>query len=235
MSNVFKKPSQKEAYIEGFHGQHRDSVSHISNATLKHEIAKIFEPSVDDVIIDCGAYIGFGALAVSHNLGKGKIFAIEADQNCFDILSRNIAANKATNIVPIKTAIWSESNLSMELASAGAQSNSLVQPIITAAKRGYTNQTVLTKSIDHLIAEHRLNRVDMLSLTLNGAEPAALKGAEITLRNLRPRIRLAGWYNLRGKPIAEICREILETYNYMVYTGPRNGVLAVPSERIKCR
>ena len=227
-----QSPSPKEAYMEGFHGQHRDSVSHISNATIKREIANIFEPTVDDIIIDCGAYIGFGALAASLNLGRGKIFAVEADQKCFDVLSRNITANKADNIVPIQTAIWSESNLSMELASAGAQSNSLVPQIVLATKRDYVPMAVMTKSIDDLVAEHDLNRVDMISLTINGAEPSALKGADITLRNFRPRVRLAGWYCLQGKPIAEICREMLETYNYKVYIGPRNGVMAVPSEKL---
>ncbi|MDC0476378.1 FkbM family methyltransferase [Alphaproteobacteria bacterium] len=227
-----QSPSPKEAYMEGFHGQHRDSVSHISNSTLRRKITKIFEPSVDDVIIDCGAYIGLGALAASLNLSRGKIFAVEPDQKCFEVLSRNITANKVNNIVPIQNAVWSESNLSMELASAGAQSNSLVPQIILATKRDYVQQAVITKSIDDLVAEQNLNRVDMISLTINGAEPSALKGADITLRNFRPRVRLAGWYRLQGKPIAEICREMLETYNYSVYKGSRNGVLAVPLEKL---
>ena len=68
----------------------------------------------------------------------------------------------------------------------------------------------------------------MLSLTLNGAEVEALEGAKQTLKNLRPRIRLAGWYSRGGKKISELAREQLLTFGYQVFIGPRGNTLAVP-------
>ena len=88
-------------------------------------------------------------------------------------------------------------------------------------------------SIEHVAAtliENKLDKLDMLSLTLNGAEVEALGGATETLTNLRPRIRLAGWYTRDGKKISEITKKIIEKYDYRVFVGPRNNVMAIPIE-----
>jgi len=100
-------------------------------------------------------------------LSRGKIFAPETDQKCSDLLSGNISANKAKNTV-FQTAIWSGFNLSMELASASPQSYSLITQFVMAIKLNYVQQAIMTKSIDDLVAEHDLNRVDMISLTIYG-------------------------------------------------------------------
>ena len=72
----------------------------------------------------------------------------------------------------------------------------------------------------------------MISLTLNGAEVEALIGAEKTLTNLRPRLRIAGWYQRDNEFICDICKRYLEKLNYFVYIGARRGVLAVPKEKL---
>ena len=69
----------------------------------------------------------------------------------------------------------------------------------------------------------------MLSLTLNGAEVEALEGARQTITNLRPRIRLAGWYSRGDKRIAEITREQLSNLGYKVFIGVRGNTMAVPN------
>ena len=94
--------------------------------------------------------------------------------------------------------------------------------------QGESIKRVKTVTIDSLVRDHALKKVDMLSLTLNGAEVEALEGAKQTLRNFRPRIRLAGWYSRGGKKISEITMEQLLTVGYEVFIGPRGNTLAVP-------
>jgi hypothetical protein len=82
-----------------------------------------------------------------------------------------------------------------------------------------------------VVAAHGLVRLDMLSLTLNGAEPEALDGAANALRALRPRVRLAGWYTRGGEKIWSLAKPRLEAHGYRVHVGRRGNVLALPRER----
>ena len=72
----------------------------------------------------------------------------------------------------------------------------------------------------------------MISLTLNGAEVEALNGATRTISNLRPRIRLAGWYQRNNEFICDVCKQYLEKLDYFVYIGKKKGVLAIPKEKM---
>ena len=89
-------------------------------------------------------------------------------------------------------------------------------------------QMVETATIDSLVERFDLDRVSMLSLTVNGAEVEGLLGAEKTLNEHRPRIRLAGWYYRDGRRIADITAEILAKHNYQTFIGPRGNTMAVP-------
>ena len=74
-------------------------------------------PKDDDVILDCGSFLGFGALALSPLLKNGRIIAIEASQNCYDILKKNIKFNNINNVDFIKGAIWSNDSKKMYLST----------------------------------------------------------------------------------------------------------------------
>ena len=190
-------------------------------------------PKDDDVILDCGSFLGFGALALSPLLKNGKIIAIEASQNCYDILKKNIKFNKINNVDFIKGAIWSKESKKMYLSTSGVQANSLISNIVEKNNaEKISKETVECFSVDSIVNNNNLKKVDMISLTLNGAEVEALLGAELTLSKFRPRLRLAGWYQRDNKFISDICKSYLENLNYYVYVGARRGVLAVPRERI---
>ena len=85
---VKKNPSQDIEYMEGFHGQHRDTIKHINNIQLQKKLLDIFYPKSNDVILDCGSFLGFGAIAMSQILKNGKIISVEASKSCFDILKK---------------------------------------------------------------------------------------------------------------------------------------------------
>ncbi len=52
----------------------------------------------DHVIIDIGAYIGTFSLVAASKVKHGKVYAIEANQEAFNLLRINTALNNATNI-----------------------------------------------------------------------------------------------------------------------------------------
>ncbi len=207
----------------GFHGQHKDAIADIEDAATRDDLRAAFEPAPDDIILDCGAFLGFGDLRLAGDAPQGHVYAIEADKDCFALLQKNIDANGAGNITALHRGVWNEET-DLELESDFAQANSLVGEV----HKGRYTQTVRTISVDGAVAHFGLEKLDMLSLTLNGAEVEALDGAVHTLGELRPRIRLAGWYSRQDRKIWSITKEMLEPYGYRVIVGDRGNVMALP-------
>ena len=207
----------------GFHGQHKDSIADLPDSDAREKLSRAFQPQPDDVVMDCGPFLGFGELRIAPVLPKGHIYAVEADRTCHALLVRNMAHNKIANVTPLHRAVW-DSETELDLQSDFAQANSLVAEVYTAA----TTERVHTTTVDRIVETYGLDKLDMLSLTLNGAEVEAIKGARRTLSDLRPRIRLAGWYTRDGRKISAITKEQLEAIGYQVFVGPRGNTMALP-------
>jgi len=207
----------------GFHGQQKDAIADLRDVESRERLVNEFRPKSDDVIIDCGCFLGFGDLRMAEEISRGHIYAVEADRECFDLLVRNASENDAKNITPINRAAWNDES-ELELESGFAQANSLVKEVHQAE----TTQLVRTTTIDLLVSEYGIEKLDMISLTLNGAEVETLEAAGETLSRLRPRIRLAGWYSRGGRKIWEITKQQLEAHGYEVFVGDRGNLMALP-------
>jgi len=211
----------------GFHGQHKDAIVDYPDGSVHQRLKQAFRPGEDEVVLDCGAFLGFGSMHMSRQVTRGQVIAVEPDKDCFAILQSNLAHNKIANVQAIEAAIWRDEG-SLALERSFAQANTLVSEVA----QGQEQSEVETVSIDHLCARLGLPRLDMLSLTLNGAEVEALEGASKTLSDLRPRIRLAGWYSRGGRKIWQITKDQLERQGYEVFVGGHGNVMALPLERV---
>jgi hypothetical protein len=60
---------------------------------------------------------------------------------------------------------------------------------------GHESLQVTTISIDDLVKVKNLPRVDFIKMDIEGAELSALKGAEQTLRDFRPRLAISLYHN----------------------------------------
>lgn len=227
---IFDSPTFDQRYMEGFHGQHREAFDLSKNEKSKNLLGEVFRVKKTDIILDVGSFIGFGALATSKLNPNGKIISIEADRDCYELLNKNVINNDAKTIFPINAAIWNESGIEKNLASGGSQANSLLPHVVKEVDRNHSNKTVSTQTIDDIVEELQLEHVDMISLTINGAEPNAIMGAQKTLKKYRPRLRFAGWYKIGDRTVASICKPMLEEIGYYVSTSKNNGVLACAAE-----
>lgn len=210
----------------GFHGQHKDAITD-QPEPVRAVLSEVFRPKPGEVFIDCGAFLGFGELRIAPEIGAGHLYAIEASSACHALLQRNLAYNGIANVTALHRAVWKD-EIELELETGEAQGNTLIEEV----QKGTAKERVRTISIDGLVDQFGLPRVDMLSLTLNGAEVEALEGADRTLRAFRPRIRLAGWYARGGTKIWQLTTAQLEPYDYRVFVGPRGNVMALPRERV---
>lgn len=212
--------------LRAMHPQHRDWIAQIADPGARSRLMEAFRPKPTDVVIDCGPFLGVGSVRMGRDVPQGRVVAVEASSDCHAYLVRNVEANGATNVTARWNGVWKESG-ELRLEKTYAQANSLVQQVV----QGDGYETVPTRAIDEIVAEEGLERVDMLSLTLNGAEVEAIEGAQRTLDQHRPRIRAAGWYVRDGRRIADILAERLAPHAYDIFVGPTGNFMALPRDR----
>ena len=142
-----------------------------------------FTPKEGDIVIDVGAHIGPYTLKASKRVGlNGKVIAIEADPENFDILNRNIQLNKLTNVIALNYAAYSkEDKIKLYLLK---EKNHLTQNINTVMTDRANNEKkfveVQANTLDYLLQSNGIKheQVNWIKIDVEGAEFDVLKGAK---------------------------------------------------------
>ncbi len=139
-----------------------------------------FTPKEGDTVIDIGAHIGRYTITSSKQVGNtGRVVAIEADPENFELLKRNIALNNLTNVLPLNYAVFStRTRMKLYEQSASAKYNSLM--LARAAKtKNYVE--VNADTLDNILKLNEVNQVNWIKIDVEGAEFEVLKGSSKTL------------------------------------------------------
>ena len=139
-----------------------------------------FTPKEGDIVVDIGAHIGRYTITSSKQVGNtGKVVAIEADPENFQLLKRNIALNKLTNVMPLNYAVFSErTKIKLYEQSASAKYNSIM---LTRAAKTKNYVEVNADTLDSILNLNGVNRVNWIKIDVEGAEFEVLKGSTKTL------------------------------------------------------
>jgi FkbM family methyltransferase len=146
-----------------------------------HIVGK-FMPKEGDTVIDIGAHIGRYTITSSKQVGNtGKVLAIEADPDNFQLLKRNIALNNLTNVIPLNYAVFSErTKIKLYEQSASAKYNSVM---LTRAAKTKNYVEVDADTLDSILERNGVNQVNWIKIDVEGAEFEVLKGSAKTLSN----------------------------------------------------
>lgn len=141
-----------------------------------------------DVVLDCGASDGdFSRQALS--AGAKLVVAIELSPASVECLRRNLATEIAAGrAIVYPKGVWDKDDtlpLNVDDQNFGANSVVFHAPGAHAAV-----QAQLT-TIDQIVKELALSRVDFIKMDVEGAEVNALHGAHETIRRFRPRLAIA--------------------------------------------
>lgn len=71
-----------------------------------------------------------------------------------------------------------------------------------------------------------LEKVSLVSLTINGAELEAIRGMRRTLNLHRPKTVVAGWYKRDGVAICDLAARELDSLGYQSAIGSRGRLSA---------
>ena len=131
------------------------------------------------VAIDAGANIGWYTLAMARAVGPaGLVYAFEPADEELTRLRSNVRLNALEN-VRVKP-----------LALAEAEGWTTLSDTLDAGTTyvGGGKRPIATTSLDRLVADERLERVDFIKMDVEGSELNVLRGAREVLRRFRPMI-----------------------------------------------
>jgi len=160
-----------------------------------------------DVVLEIGAYIGYYAMLAAELVGEsGKVIAIEAIKENYDILKKNVRDNNFSNIIVQRYAAWS-SKCRLTFFRDNRQRASALQHIVQEKEKEFVD----ADKIDNILSHIGIEGVDLIRIQVNGAETDVLEGMPNTLRTY-PKLLIAAIYATEGqnsnKKIATFLRSI---------------------------
>lgn len=162
----------------------------------------------DQIFIDIGAHIGKYSVLMAKKLTNGRVVAIEADPRNFLKLIRNITLNNLRNVIPLNCAVWKKEGKVKLFLAKDSQGHSL--------KLKYDSFiSVPAKTLDSIVQELKLNRVDLVKVDVEGSTLDVLEGSTNTIKTFKP-----GFIIEVFMKDLKTCIKFLSTYNYFIRVIP---------------
>jgi FkbM family methyltransferase len=147
-----------------------------------------------DVVLDIGANIGAHTLPLAQLVGAaGRVIALEPTRWAFQKLSANVARNPALAPRVIARQMMVTDNVSGGMPPAIYSSWPLGgHDDLHEDHQGRLMPTegAVSMTLDQLVEEQKLTRVDLIKLDVDGNEHAVLRGGAGTLRRFQPPVML---------------------------------------------
>jgi FkbM family methyltransferase len=150
-----------------------------SGGLYQRELAALLRRRLppDAVAVDGGAHIGVISVLLASLCPAGHVYAFEPAPETAAHLQHNLAANGITNVTVERLALYREDGEITLAFDASYPGGSHI---------GEGQCRVTTARLDSWVESRGLDRLDLLKLDVEGAEPAVFDGAEETLRRFKP-------------------------------------------------
>lgn len=171
------------------------------------------------VVVDIGANIGAFTLPVAKEIGAGgSVIAIEASPRIFPYLQRNVTLNGLSNVRLIECAAF----------NCDRQTVPFYEASIDQFGKGSLGShfqadrvSVITRTLDNLLTEEQISRVDLIKVDVEGAEAAVFQGAEKLLTGDSPPtivFEFCDWAerSVTGKR-AGVAQQLLREWGYCIW------------------
>ena len=156
-----------------------------------------------DVVLDCGAHFG-GYTRKALEMGAKVVVAIEIAPENIACLRKTFAAEiKAGRVIVYPKGVWNKDDTLVLYRAAHSWGDRATDD---PREKG---PSVPLTTIDKIVADLALPRVDFIKMDIEGAERNALAGAADALRRFRPRMAIAA-YHRGDQDLAELPAEALK-------------------------
>ncbi|SHN68598.1 FkbM family methyltransferase [Desulfovibrio litoralis] len=148
-----------------------------------YALSGICEAKTGDIVFDCGTFTGNTSLYFSQKVGdSGHVYGFEAGPSTFKTYKHNTQSVK--NLTQINAAVSDQCG-EMFFANDGCAGGGL-------NKDGQIS--VKTINLDTFYQENNLSRVDFIKMDIEGAEEAALIGAETIIKKHKPQMAISAYH-----------------------------------------
>jgi FkbM family methyltransferase len=175
---------------------------------------RCLRPPKGGVVLDCGAHIGNCAILFSRLVGPdGLVICVEAFPDSYEKLVHRIKQSRLNNVVAINKGIWNRSMVQ----SIDAFTDTISCRLTTNphnAKNAEEKIQIDCISIDEILSEYKLNRVDLIKMDIEGAEIEALQGASQTMATMKPVFAIASYHKREGRATYAEVEKILKKHHY---------------------
>ncbi|HME11719.1 MAG TPA: FkbM family methyltransferase [Candidatus Acidoferrum sp.] len=144
-------------------------------------IARLLAPN--SVFLDIGANVGVFSLLASKVCPSASIFAFEPAKETFDLLSRNIQLNRASNVTPLQLALGNFSGqATLHLNVPGKDGLNSLGKLSHPDTEAAGDETVPITTLDDYLRSASLAHIDLVKMDAEGAELMIFEGASSLLQ-----------------------------------------------------
>lgn len=146
-----------------------------------------------DIVLDCGVCYGDTVLYFAHQVGEnGKVIGFEFIPSNLNIIEENLKLNieLAKRINIIRQPLWNETNKTTYFKDLGPASN------VSFENFNGSEGIVKTITIDQLVSDLNLDKVNFIKMDIEGAEPYALEGAKSTIQKYKPKLAISIYHSM---------------------------------------
>lgn len=154
------------------------------------------------VVFDIGANVGFYSILAAHLVGEeGKVYAFEPLNRNIEFIRRHALLNEMENIEAFEAAVSDQSgeaffDLGVSIATGHlSETGSIKVPLVR---------------LDDLVSTGDILPADIMKVDVEGAEYAALQGAQKLIEDHRPTIFL----DTHGRDVHDLTIKLLASYGY---------------------
>lgn len=154
---------------------------------------EIIKAEENDIVIDAGACWGDTALFFSNAVGKnGKVYSYEFVPSNLEVFQKNLSLNPELmkRVELVNHPVWKTSEVDIYYTNNGPSS------LVSTEKFENFHGRTKTLSIDDLVTQRNIQRVDFIKMDIEGAEPFALEGARQTLIKYKPKLAISIYHYL---------------------------------------
>ncbi len=133
---------------------------------------------VSGTFFDVGAHAGYFSLLASAHVGlSGRVFAIEPNPKTFATLERHLALNRVANVRALMCGLADKpGSLTLHAPPSQIDYNATVLP-----RADWTRVDVPARTLDDCVREWAIDRIDLMKIDVEGAEPLVLAGGTRSL------------------------------------------------------
>jgi FkbM family methyltransferase len=174
-----------------------------------------------DTCVDVGGHLGYYSFLMSRLTGpEGRVITFEPVAENIAAIRENIALNKSTNIRVVNSALGERAGMMTLVRSEDETFSATPSTRGYAVEGGRKEVEVQVGTLDSFLARENL-RPGVIKIDVEGAEIDVLRGANETLRTIRPIVLLEihGWGDSTSREVTEL----LASCGYNVSLAGRRG------------